>query len=110
MNRKPVQGLWWEEGLRRPQFCRKRRRLGPTLTGRLRASRPNQVWAIDFQFDEIADGRRRKLADIVGRVQPRNPGRARRPDLHRRPTGRGHRGPSGHAGCPEQLRTDDGPR
>ena len=39
---------------------------GPaTLTGRLRACRPNQVWAIDFQFDETADGRRLKLANIV---------------------------------------------
>ena len=32
---------------------------------RLRAERPNQVWAIDFQFDETADGRRLKLANIV---------------------------------------------
>jgi transposase InsO family protein len=31
----------------------------------LRAERPNQVWAIDFQFDETADGRRLKLANIV---------------------------------------------
>ena len=38
VNRKRTQRLWREEGLRRPQFCRKRRRLGPTLTGRLRAS------------------------------------------------------------------------
>jgi putative transposase len=65
VNRKRVQRLWREEGLRRPQFCRKRRRLGPTLKGRLRASRPNQVWAIDFQFDETADRRRLKLANIV---------------------------------------------
>ena len=31
----------------------------------LRASRPNEVWAIDFQFDELADGRRIKLTNIV---------------------------------------------
>ena len=31
----------------------------------MRAKRPNQVWAIDFQFDETADGRRVKLANIV---------------------------------------------
>jgi putative transposase len=31
----------------------------------LRAEHPNQVWAIDFQFDETADGRRLKLANIV---------------------------------------------
>jgi putative transposase len=65
VNRKRVQRLWRAEGLRRAQFCRKRRRLGPTLTGRLRAGRPNQVWAIDFQFDETANGRRLKLANVV---------------------------------------------
>jgi putative transposase len=65
VNRKRVQRLWRDEGLKRPQLCRKRRRLGPTLTGRLRASRPNQVWAIDFQFDETADRRRLKLANVV---------------------------------------------
>ena len=31
----------------------------------MRAERPNQVWAIDFQFDETANGRRLKLANIV---------------------------------------------
>ena len=30
-----------------------------------RADRPNQVWAIDFQFDETADGRRLKLCNLV---------------------------------------------
>jgi len=65
VNRKRIQRLWREEGLKRPQFCRKRRRLGPTLTERMRASAPNQVWAIDFQFDETSDGHRLKLANIV---------------------------------------------
>lgn len=48
-----------------PQGCHKRRRLGPTLSERLRASRPNEVWAIDFQFDETADQRRLKMANVV---------------------------------------------
>ena len=65
VNRKRTQRLWREEGLKRPQMCRKRRRLGPTVTGRLRATHPNQVWAIDFQFDETSDGRRLKLTNIV---------------------------------------------
>jgi len=26
---------------------------------------PNQVWALDFQFDETADGRRLKLLNVV---------------------------------------------
>lgn len=65
VNAKKTQRLWREEGLKRPQTCRKRRRLGPTLSERLRATRPNQVWAIDFQFDETADQRRIKLANVV---------------------------------------------
>ncbi len=32
---------------------------------RLRATRPNEVWAIDYQFDETADWRRLKLTNIV---------------------------------------------
>jgi putative transposase len=65
VNRKRIQRLWREEGLKRPQICRKRRRLGPTLTERLRATRPNQVWAVDFQFDETADQRGLKMANVV---------------------------------------------
>jgi transposase InsO family protein len=65
VNRKRIQRLWRQEGLKRPQICRKRRRLGPTLTERLRATAPNQVWAIDFQFDETADQRRLKMANVV---------------------------------------------
>jgi putative transposase len=65
VNRKRTQRLWRAEGLRRPQACRKRRRVRPETTERLRALRPNHVWAIDFQFDETADRRRLKLANIV---------------------------------------------
>jgi putative transposase len=31
----------------------------------LRATRPGEVWAVDFQFDQTADGRRLKLTNIV---------------------------------------------
>ena len=67
VNRKRVQRLWREEGLRVPQRRRKRRRLGDSTVPaqRLRAERPNQVWAFDFQFDQIADGRALKLLNIV---------------------------------------------
>jgi putative transposase len=64
-NHKRIQRLWREEGLRRPVRTRKRRRLIPSRGERLRAERPNQVWAVDFQFDQTADGRRLKLANIV---------------------------------------------
>lgn len=66
VNHKRIQRLWREEGLRRPVRTRKRRRVAASVTERLRAERPNQVWAIDFQFDQTADGRRLKLAKITG--------------------------------------------
>jgi len=67
VNRKRVQRCWREEGLRVPQRKRKRRRLGESTApaGRLRAERPNQVWAFDFQFDQTADGRILKLLNVV---------------------------------------------
>jgi len=67
VNRKRVQRLWREEGLRVPQRKRKRRRVGESTVPatRLRAERPNQVWAFDFQFDQTADGRALKLMNIV---------------------------------------------
>jgi putative transposase len=67
VNRKRVARLWREEGLRVPQRRRKRRRLGESTVPaqRLRAERPNQVWAFDFQFDQTADGRVLKLLNVV---------------------------------------------
>ena len=65
VNKKRTQRLWRKEGLRRPQRCTKRRRIRPDSPERLRANCPNHVWAIDFQFDETADYRRLKLANIV---------------------------------------------
>lgn len=65
LNRKRTRRLWRAEGLRRPQNCRKRRRLNLASADRLQATCPNHVWAIDFQFDETADCRRLKLTNIV---------------------------------------------
>ena len=52
-------------GLRRPVRTRERRRVTPDGTERLRAVRPNQVWALDFQFDETTDRRRLKSLHVV---------------------------------------------
>ena len=67
VNRKRVQRLWREEGLRVPARRRKRRRLGESTVpaDRLRAERPDHVWAIDFQFDQAVNGRAIKLLNIV---------------------------------------------
>jgi putative transposase len=67
INRKRVQRVWREEGLRVPQKRRKRQRVGEsTVPGdRLRAERPDHVWAFDFQFDVTDDGRAVKLLYVV---------------------------------------------
>lgn len=67
LNRKRTQRLWREEGLRVPQRRRKRQRLGSSTVPaeRLRAEAPDHVWALDFQFDQTADGRILKLLHVV---------------------------------------------
>jgi putative transposase len=67
VNRKKIQRLWREEGLRVPQRKRKRQRLGDSIVPaeRLRAERANHVWALDFQFDTTSDGRTLKLLHVV---------------------------------------------
>ena len=67
VNRKKVQRLWREEGLRVPQRRRKRQRIGVSTTpaDRLVALRPDHVWALDFQFDVSSDGRVLKLLHVV---------------------------------------------
>jgi len=67
VNRKRIQRLWREEGLRVPPKRRKRQRLGTSTVPaeRLRAAWPDHVWALDFQFDQTADGRILKLLHVV---------------------------------------------
>lgn len=50
-----------------PSRKRKRQRLGTSTCSadRLRAERPNHVWALDFQFDQTSDGKILKLLHIV---------------------------------------------
>jgi putative transposase len=67
LNRKRVQRIWREEGLRVPERKRKRARRGTSdVPGdRLGAECPDHVWALDFQFDSTADGRMLKLLNVV---------------------------------------------
>lgn len=67
VNRKRVQRLWRQEGLRVPRKARKRRRGTSTDTegARRRAQRPGEIWAIDFQFDATNDGRQLKSLNII---------------------------------------------
>ena len=67
LNIKRTRRVWREEGLRVPRKRRKRLRLGESTVpaDRLRAERPDHVWAIDFQFDQTADGHNLKLLHVV---------------------------------------------
>jgi len=66
INRKRVHRLWREEGLKVPARGRKRRRRGDGADGtRLRAQAPDEVWALDFQADQTADGRALRLVNVV---------------------------------------------
>jgi putative transposase len=67
VNRKAIQRLWRQEGLRVPARPRKRQRLGTSTcpADRLAAEHPDHVWALDYQFDQTQDGRRLKLLNIV---------------------------------------------
>jgi len=68
VNRKRIQRIWREEGLRVPARKRKRRRAGvSTADGaeRLRATHPGHLWALDFQHDATSDGRELKVLNIV---------------------------------------------
>ena len=66
VNHKRVHRLWREEGLQRPT-PRKQKRARPA-DGSVRrhlAEHPHQVWAMDFQFDATADGRRLKFLNVI---------------------------------------------
>jgi putative transposase len=67
LNRKKVARLWREEGLRVRSKTRKRHRMGASDTpaARLRATAPDQVWALDFQFDVTSFGRTIKILHVI---------------------------------------------
>jgi transposase InsO family protein len=66
LNHKRVHRLWREEGLQRPTPRRqKRARPADGSVRRHKAEHPHQVWAMDFQFDATADGRRLKFLNVI---------------------------------------------
>lgn len=67
VNRKKVQRIWREEGLKVTHKAKKKSRLGSSTTEskRLEAEHPNQVWALDYQDDQTSDGRRLRLLNVV---------------------------------------------
>jgi putative transposase len=63
-NRKRVQRLWRDEGLHVPQR-RRRPKKAPRTPGSVTASCPDQVWALDFCFDETREGRPIKVLNVT---------------------------------------------
>ncbi len=70
-NKKRVQRLWREAGLRVPASSRERKRRRLTGTSsengctRRRAEYPGHVWSYDFAMDATEDGRRLKMMPVV---------------------------------------------
>jgi len=65
VNRKRTRRLWIELGLKRPLRVRKKQRCGPARHQRMRAVRPDQMWALDFQVDITVDGRQVRFLNII---------------------------------------------
>jgi len=67
VNHKRIQRLCRDEGLRVVSKAKKRSRVGiSTINGtRLRATHPDEVWAIDYQFDQTTDIKTLKLLNIT---------------------------------------------
>ena len=61
-----MQRVWREEGLRVPQARRRKRPVGDGPDAReVSATAPDEVWALDFQADQTADGRPIRLVNII---------------------------------------------
>jgi len=67
VNKKRVQRLWRQEGLKVRSKARKRKRLGSSKNActRRRAKRKNQVWSYDFVHDLTESGHQLKFLTVV---------------------------------------------
>jgi len=67
VNRKRIQRLSRQQGLKVPRKQHKRRRLGSSANScsRRAATHRNHVWTYDFVFDRTEDGRRLKFLTVV---------------------------------------------
>ena len=67
INKKRVQRLWREEGLRNPPRKRQKRARGHSENScaMKKAEYKNHVWCWDFTMDETADGRRLKWFSVI---------------------------------------------
>ncbi|HVC23093.1 MAG TPA: IS3 family transposase [Candidatus Dormibacteraeota bacterium] len=111
VNRKRVQRIWREEGLRVPAQSPKRRRLGVSTVpaDRLRAERPNHVWALDFIFDATSDGRPLKALSMCDEFTRENLARRIGRSITSDAVVDALDEAYGRRGAPEFIRCDNGP-
>jgi putative transposase len=64
VNKKKIHRLWREEGLQ-VRVHSPRKRAGVSSMPPVRADTPNVVWATDFQFDSITNGKAIKIASMI---------------------------------------------
>ena len=108
VNRKRVQRLWRLEGLHVQHPKRRKPKIAcqPVV---VRGHYPNHVWAIDFQFDETADGRPVKILNVSDEFTRE----ALATNAARRITAAGTMAVLDqireHRGAPQFLRMDNGP-
>jgi putative transposase len=74
VNRKRVQRLWRQEGLKVPRKTRKKRSRGNSENGTQRksAERVNHVWSYDFVHDQTEDGRPLKWLPVMDEYSREN--------------------------------------
>jgi putative transposase len=111
VNRKRVQRLWREEGLRVPAAPPKRQRVGSSTVPahRLRATRINQVWALDFLFDATSDGRPIKALAMCDEWSRESIGRELGRSITAEDVVRILDQAKAVRGAPEHVRMDNGP-
>ena len=71
VNRKKIQRLWREEGLKGPYKSKKKRRRGKGEI-KLKAMQTNHVWAADFQTDETSGGGQLRFFNVVDEYTKEN--------------------------------------
>jgi len=111
VNRKRVQRLWRDEGLRVPQRSPKRRRAGDSTypAKRLKAERPNHVWALDFMFDSTSDRRPFKSLSMCDEFTRECIGDEIARSIRAIDVERLLDGAAAERGFPEHIRMDNGP-
>ena len=71
VNRKKIQRLWREEGLKGLYKSKKKRRRGKGEI-KLKAMQTNHVWAADFQTDETSGGGQLRFFNVVDEYTKEN--------------------------------------